>query len=91
MAVKKRSTPATWHDPDDADTKVFVRSYKREKGACSHSGSDEAIDLLLRVFCRAGQDSILVCPPTYSMYAVAAGIQGAAVLRVPLRAADGCL
>jgi len=49
-------------------------------------GSDEAIDLLLRVFCRAGQDNILVCPPTYSMYAVAAGIQGAGVVNVPLRA-----
>lgn len=48
-------------------------------------GSDEAIDLLLRVFCRAGQDDILVCPPTYSMYAVAAGIQGAGVVTVPLR------
>ncbi len=52
-------------------------------------GSDEAIDLLLRVFCRAGQDSILVCPPTYSMYAVAAGIQGADVVRVPLLADQG--
>lgn len=48
-------------------------------------GSDEAIDLLLRVFCRAGADDILVCPPTYSMYAVAAGIQGAGVVTVPLR------
>ena len=48
-------------------------------------GSDEAIDLLMRVFCRAGQDNILVCPPTYSMYAVAAGIQGAGVINVPLR------
>ena len=48
-------------------------------------GSDEAIDLLLRVFCRAGQDNILVCPPTYSMYAVAAGIHGAGVGNVPLR------
>ena len=52
-------------------------------------GSDEAIDLLLRVFCRAGQDNILVCPPTYSMYAVAAGIQGAGVVSVPLLAEQG--
>jgi len=48
-------------------------------------GSDEAIDLLVRAFCRAGQDSVVVCPPTFGMYAVAAGIQGAAVKRVPLR------
>ncbi|MFI5336634.1 MAG: histidinol-phosphate transaminase [Opitutales bacterium] len=47
-------------------------------------GSDEGIDLLLRTFCRAGQDSILITPPTYGMYSVAAGIQGAGVVRVPL-------
>ena len=48
-------------------------------------GSDEAIDLLVRAFCRAGQDSVVICPPTFGMYAVAAGIQGAALKRVPLR------
>jgi histidinol-phosphate aminotransferase len=47
-------------------------------------GSDEGIDLLLRTFCRAGQDAILITPPTYGMYVVAAGIQGARVLTVPL-------
>ncbi len=47
-------------------------------------GSDEGIDLMLRAFCRAGQDSILITPPTYGMYAVAAGIQGAGIVRVPL-------
>jgi len=47
-------------------------------------GSDEGIDLLLRTFCTAGQDSILVTPPTYGMYVVAAGIQGAKVVKVPL-------
>jgi histidinol-phosphate aminotransferase len=48
-------------------------------------GSDEAIDLLLRVFCRAGLDNVIVCPPTFGMYAVAARIQGAALKVVPLR------
>lgn len=47
-------------------------------------GSDEGIDLLLRTFCRAGQDAILVTPPTYGMYVVAAGIQGARCVTVPL-------
>jgi histidinol-phosphate aminotransferase len=47
-------------------------------------GSDEAIDLLTRAFCRAGIDQVLVCPPTFGMYAVAARIQGAGVVRVPL-------
>jgi len=52
-------------------------------------GSDEAIDLLTRAFCAAGRDAVLVCPPTFGMYAVAARIQGAAVIAVPLRRDDG--
>jgi len=47
-------------------------------------GSDEGIDLLLRTFCRAGQDAILITPPTYGMYIVAAGIQGARTVTVSL-------
>jgi len=52
-------------------------------------GSDEAIDLLVRGFCRAGQDSVIICPPTFGMYSVAARIQGANVITVPLQADAG--
>lgn len=52
-------------------------------------GSDEAIDLLLRVFCRAGIDNVIVCPPTFGMFGVAARIQGAEVRTVPLRSETG--
>jgi len=52
-------------------------------------GSDEGIDLLCRSFCRAGQDSILVCPPTFGMYSVMAHVQGAGVVTVPLKVNDG--
>lgn len=51
-------------------------------------GSDEAIDLLVRAFCRAGQDRVVTCPPTFGMYRVAAQIQGAGVVEVPLRGDD---
>ena len=47
-------------------------------------GSDESIDLLVRGFCRAGVDNVVICPPTFGMYAVAARIQGAQVREVPL-------
>jgi histidinol-phosphate aminotransferase len=47
-------------------------------------GSDEAIDLLIRSYCRAGDDAITICPPTFGMYAVAARIQGAQIIEVPL-------
>ncbi len=48
------------------------------------NGSDEAIDLLIRIFCRPGIDGIITCPPTYGMYAVAAQINEVAVKRVGL-------
>lgn len=47
-------------------------------------GSDDAIDVLVRTMCAAGQDRIVICPPTFGMYAVAARLQGAAVDPVPL-------
>ncbi len=47
-------------------------------------GSDEGIDLLVRAFCRAERDSVLICPPTFGMYKVSARIQGAGVIEVPL-------
>lgn len=50
------------------------------------NGSDEAIDLLIRVFCRPGHDSILIMPPTYGMYKVAARVNDAGVIEVPLTA-----
>jgi histidinol-phosphate aminotransferase len=53
-------------------------------------GSDEPIDLLVRTFCRAGRDAIVVTPPVFGMYAVAARVQGARCVDVPMRdGADG--
>ena len=54
-----------------------------EKNVLVTRGSDEGIDLLTRVFCRAGEDAILHCPPTFGMYAIAAQTQGAAIVSVP--------
>ncbi len=50
-------------------------------------GSDEGIDVLSRIFLRAGRDAIMQCSPTFGMYQVAARIQGAAVIDVPLQRA----
>lgn len=47
-------------------------------------GSDEGIDLLLRVFCRPGVDRVLICPPCFGMYALSARVQGAGVVEAPL-------
>lgn len=47
-------------------------------------GSDEAIDLLMRIFCVPGQDKILTTPPTYGMYKVCAKVNDVDIVNVPL-------
>lgn len=48
------------------------------------NGSDEAIDLLIRVFCRPGMDNILTIDPTYGMYKVCADVNDVQMNRVLL-------
>ena len=47
-------------------------------------GSDEAIDLLMRIFCIPQKDSILTTPPTYGMYKVCAKVNDISIVSVPL-------
>lgn len=47
-------------------------------------GSDEGIDLLVRAFCRAGIDAVLIAPPCFGMYSVCARVQNAPLVEVPL-------
>ncbi len=47
-------------------------------------GADEGIELIIRTFCQAYQDSIIICPPTYGMYAISAENHGADIIKVPL-------
>lgn len=47
-------------------------------------GSDEAIDLLFRIFCNPGKDRVIINPPTYGMYKVSANINDVAVDEVLL-------
>lgn len=48
------------------------------------NGSDEAIDLLIRIFCQPEKDNILTFPPTYGMYKVSADINDTHVQEVQL-------
>lgn len=48
------------------------------------NGSDEAIDLLFRIFCEPGKDNVIIFPPTYGMYEVCAEINDVAVQKIPL-------
>ena len=50
-------------------------------------GADESIELLIRTFCQSNaQDRIVICPPTYGMYAISAETNGTDVIEVPLNA-----
>lgn len=48
------------------------------------NGSDEVIDLAYRIFCNPGTDNVIICPPTYGMYEVSAGINNVATRKVDL-------
>ena len=47
-------------------------------------GSDEAIDILFRIFCNPRVDNVVVTPPTYGMYKVCAKVNDVAVKSAPL-------
>ena len=48
------------------------------------NGSDEAIDLLFRIFCVPGRDNVIIFPPTYGMYEVCAEMNDVQVKKVNL-------
>jgi histidinol-phosphate aminotransferase/imidazoleglycerol-phosphate dehydratase/histidinol-phosphatase len=47
-------------------------------------GADDAIDVLVRTFCRPAVDAVSICPPTFAAYAHFALLQGARVIEAPL-------
>lgn len=48
------------------------------------NGSDEAIDLPFRIFCRPGVDNVVAIDPTYGMYEVCADVNDVEYRKVPL-------
>lgn len=50
-------------------------------------GSDEIIDLLIRIFCEPREDNVIICEPTYGMYKVCCDINNVEVKSVPLNSA----
>ncbi len=73
-------------DPLQKDLKVAIAELKGidAERIFVGNGSDEAIDLLFRIFCEPGRDQVIICPPTYGMYSVSADINDVAVRKVPL-------
>ncbi|MEO0614508.1 MAG: histidinol-phosphate transaminase [Pseudomonadota bacterium] len=98
--VRLNANEAPWRSSADATERGLNRYPEARPGALTRTlaehyavpaedlfvtrGTSEAIDLLIRCFCRPGQDEIVICPPTFGMYAVYANIQAAGIRKVPL-------
>lgn len=73
-------------DPLQKELKEVIGSIKNisSNNIFVGNGSDEAIDLLIRMCCTPGADNIIICPPTYGMYEVAARINDVEVQKILL-------
>ncbi len=49
------------------------------------NGSDELIDLIIKIFCKSGNDSIMIESPTYGAYGVFAASYNVSVIDTPLK------
>ncbi len=49
------------------------------------NGTDEILDLIVRVFCNPHEDKIITLPPTYGMYDVIAKTNGVENIEIPLK------
>jgi len=103
--VRLNANESPWRPPGDTSAAglnwypaprpaVLTASMARHYGVSADRllvtrGSSEAIDVIIRAFCRAGIDEIVICPPTFGMYETYAQIQGAGIRRVPLLRAQG--
>lgn len=79
-------TKNRYPDPHQRKLKKTLSERKNisESNIFIGNGSDEIIDLIIRIFCEPQKDSILICPPTYGMYEVSANINNVNITRVPL-------
>lgn len=75
-------------DPLQSEVKSLLAPLKkvRPEQIFLGNGSDEAIDLVYRIFCRPGIDNVVAPAPTYGMYQVCADINDIEYRAIPLRA-----
>lgn len=73
-------------DPYQSEVKAVLSKLRgvSQENIFLGNGSDEPIDLLIRVLCEPGNDAILQTPPTYGMYGVSAELNNAGIINVPL-------
>lgn len=73
-------------DPLQEELKQMISPLKGvpAKNIFLGNGSDEAIDLPFRIFCRPGIDNVVAIDPTYGMYEVCADTNDVEYRKVPL-------
>lgn len=81
--------PSGWNRYPDPRQKALKARISAIKGVPAESifignGSDEAIDVLMRVFCTPGRDEVVSIAPSYGMYRVAADINDLPLTEVQL-------
>lgn len=81
--------PTGWNRYPDPRQRLLKQKIAAMKGVPVNNlflgnGSDEAIDLVYRVFCEPGRDEALIVSPSYGMYTVAAQTNDVNVRPIPL-------
>ena len=71
-------------DPNDLKQKLAEINQAKSENIFLGNGSDELIDLTLRIFCEPGKDSILVMNPSFVMYEVYAKMNDVNVEKLDL-------
>ncbi|TBU29363.1 histidinol-phosphate aminotransferase [Dichomitus squalens] len=83
LALDLHRYPSPTHDPIKARL-AELRGLPGTEWVFLGVGSDEVIDLLIRVCVAPGTEKVLITPPTYGMYAVCAQVNDVGVVKVPL-------
>ena len=85
-ALGKLQFPHIYPDPESTLLREALAKHTNvpTENLLAGAGSDELIDLLMRLLLEPG-DRILICPPTFGMYAFGASLNAAQVLQVPRR------
>jgi histidinol-phosphate aminotransferase len=87
QALEKMPYAHIYPDPESRELRAALAAYHQlpAENLMAGAGADELIDLLMRLFLEPG-DSLLICPPTFGMYAFDGRVNGARLVSIPRRA-----
>ncbi len=75
-------------DPYQHELKALLAEFhglRQEQIFVGGAGSDECIELIIRLFCEPQADNILLLPPTYGMYEVSANVNNVRIKTANLK------